>query len=97
MPSLIRITATGIAAIIGAWDVLRLLSAGNQEARPWDLITCPLVPALRLLNGTIFANISDQALACILILGNAATYGAVACGALLLAERRTAHNVTTHE
>ena len=88
IPSLIRITGTGIAAMIGAWDVLRLLSAGSREPRPWDLITCPLVPALRLLNGTLFANISDDALAWILVLGNAATYGALACGALLLAERR---------
>jgi hypothetical protein len=91
IPSLIRVAGTGIAAMIGAWDVLRLLSAGNREPRPWDLITCPLVPALRLLNGTVFANISDDALAWILVLGNAATYGAVACGGLLLlVERRAA-------
>ena len=71
----LRATSLGLAAFLGAWDVARLISAGDRQPTFFDLVTCPIVPLMQLL--AAYANISYTLLAGILLIGNAATYAGV--------------------
>jgi hypothetical protein len=82
---LLRTVGISLAAIIGAWDVARLLSSGDREPSAFDLATSPIIPVMRLLGGAMF---SDGILAVTLFVGNAATYGLLAYGILRLVDRR---------
>jgi hypothetical protein len=53
---LLRTVGISLAAIIGAWDVARLLSAGDREPSAFDLATCPIIPLMRLLGGAMFSD-----------------------------------------
>jgi len=70
-----RFGMLGIAAFVGMWDVERLLTAGGQSVGTIDLLTCPIVPVMRLV--AAYVNVSDTALVWILFCGNAAIYGLV--------------------
>jgi hypothetical protein len=84
--TLVRATGIGVAAFVGAWDVVRLLSAGDQSPTLVDLATCPIVPVMRIF--AAYINISDIALQWCLFLGNTATYAAAAFLIFRLLERR---------
>jgi hypothetical protein len=70
-----RATVIGVAGFVGAWDVGRLVSDGSQSPTTIDLLTCPVVPLMRIVAG--WMNISDTFLVSILFIGNAVIYGAI--------------------
>lgn len=76
-----------LAGLIGAWDVARILLAGGREPNSFDLLTCPIIPAMQVLGGSMLSNVSDSALATILVIANALTYAFAAYLVLILAER----------
>ena len=72
---MLRAAGLGLAAFLGAWDVARLISAGDRQPTSFDLVTCPIVPVMRIL--AAYASISNTLLAGILFIGNAVTYAGV--------------------
>src|ERR1700733_7957606 len=73
--TVLRTTRLGLASFLGAWDGARLISAGDRQPTFFDLVTCPIVPVMRIL--AAYASISDNLLAGILFIGNAVTYAGV--------------------
>ena len=71
----LRSILIGIACFVGVWDVDRLISA-NQSPTMIDLLTCPVVPVVRIVAARM--NISDILLIAILVAGNGATYAIAA-------------------
>lgn len=69
---MLRAAGLALGAFIGAWDVARLLSAGERELTAIDLVTCPMIPVMRVL--TAYASLSDNVLAWSLMAGNAVIY-----------------------
>jgi hypothetical protein len=84
--TLLRASGLGLAAFLGAWDVARLITAGDRQPTAFDLVTCPIVPVMRLL--AAYASIPDNLLAWTLFIGNAATYASVGYLVLLFLELR---------
>lgn len=71
-----RTFVTTIAGFVGMWDVDRLIRASDQSPDAIDLLTCPVVPLMRVV--AAWVNVSDTLLMVILLVGNAAIYAAVA-------------------
>jgi hypothetical protein len=89
--TLLRVSGLSLSAIVGAWDALRLLSAGEREPSVFDLASCPIIPLLRFL--AAHANLSDELVVAILLVGNAATYLLLALVLIRFFERRTGATV----
>ena len=71
--AILRAGAVNIAAVIGGWDVQRLVSAGNQSPTAFDLTTCPIIATMQFICSHV--SISKNVLLCVLFLGNIALYG----------------------
>ena len=82
-----RTFVTTVAGFVGMWDVDRLIQASGQSPDTIDLLTCPVVPLMRIV--AAWVNVSDMLLMTILLVGNAATYAAVAYILVRWLEQRT--------
>ena len=82
-----RTFVTTVAGFVGMWDVDRLIQASGQSPDTIDLLTCPVVPLMRVV--AAFVNVSDALLMAILLVGNAAFYAAVAYILVRWLEQRT--------